>query len=92
MQHVEYRPTELIKLIIWVLINNPSICLRDGGTEGPGGGTREQASMTSLLTNTVAHSTRHSYRPKINNQPLKKFLSLALFFDEKKNWKDSDNF
>ena len=35
-------------------------------------------SMTSLLTHTVAHSTRHSYRPKVNNQPLKKFLRLAV--------------
>ena len=35
-------------------------------------------SMTSLLTHTVAHSTRPSYRPKINNQPLKKFLSLMV--------------
>ena len=35
-------------------------------------------SMTSLLTHTVAHSTRPSYRPKINKQPLKKFLSLAI--------------
>ena len=34
--------------------------------------------MTSLLTHTVAHSSRPSYRPKINNQPLKKFLSLAV--------------
>ena len=29
-------------------------------------------SMTSLLMHTVAHSTRHSFRPKTNNQPLKK--------------------
>ena len=35
-------------------------------------------SMTSLLTQTVQHSTRPSYRSKINNQPLKKFLSLAV--------------
>ena len=35
-------------------------------------------SMTSLLTHTVAHSTRPSFRPKTNNQPLKKFLSLAV--------------
>ena len=34
--------------------------------------------MTSLLTHPVVHSTRPSYRPKINNQPLKKFLSLAV--------------
>ena len=34
--------------------------------------------MTSLLTHNVAHSTRHSFRPKTNNQPLKKFLSLAF--------------
>ena len=36
------------------------------------------SSMTSLLTHNVAHSTGHSFRPKINNQPLKKFLSLAF--------------
>ena len=35
-------------------------------------------SMTSLLTHTVAHSTRPFFRPKTNNQPLKKFLSLAF--------------
>ena len=36
------------------------------------------SSMTTLLTHTVAHSTKPSYRPKTNNQSLKKFLSLAL--------------
>ena len=40
--------------------------------------TRENVSMTSLLTLNVAHSTRHSFRPKTNNQPIKKFLSLAF--------------
>ena len=35
-------------------------------------------SMTTLLTHTVAHSTKPSFRPKTNNQPLKKFLSLVL--------------
>ena len=35
-------------------------------------------SMTSLLTHNVAHSTRPSFRPKTNNQPIKKFLSLAV--------------
>ena len=35
-------------------------------------------SMTSLLTHTVAHSTRLSFRPKTTNQLLKKFLSLAI--------------
>ena len=35
-------------------------------------------SMTTLLTRSVAHSTKPSYRPKTNNQLLKKFLSLAL--------------
>ena len=30
--------------------------------------------MTSLLTNTVAHSTRPSFMPKANNQPHKKFF------------------
>ena len=31
-------------------------------------------SMTSLLTHTVAHSTRPSFWPKTKNQPLKKCL------------------
>ena len=35
-------------------------------------------SMTTLLTHTVAHSTKPTFRSKTNNQPLKKFLSLAL--------------
>ena len=35
-------------------------------------------SMTSLLTHTVAHFIRSSFRPKTNNQTLKKFLSLAV--------------
>ena len=39
---------------------------------------RIQSSMTTLLTHTVAHSTKPSFRPKTNNQPLKKSLSLAL--------------
>ena len=34
--------------------------------------------MTTLLTHTVAHSTKPSFMPKTNNQPLKKSLSLAL--------------
>ena len=40
--------------------------------------TSRYISMTSLLTHTVAHSTKPSFRPKTNNQPLKKFLSLAV--------------
>ena len=44
--------------------------------------------MTSLLTHTVAHSNRLSFRPKINNQPFKKFLSLAVSWVKvAKNWK-----
>ena len=42
--------------------------------------TLKYISMTSLLTHTVAHSTRPSFRPKTNYQPLKKFLSLAIFY------------
>ena len=34
-------------------------------------------SMTTLLTHTVAHSTKSSFMPKTNNQLPKKFLSLA---------------
>ena len=40
--------------------------------------TITKINMTSLLTHTVAHSTRPSSMPKANNQPLKKFLSLAV--------------
>ena len=29
-------------------------------------------SMTTLLMHTVAHFTRHSFRPKTNNHPIKK--------------------
>ena len=54
-------------------------------------------SMTSLLMHTVAHFTRPSFRPKINKQPIKKFLSLAVSWDfilDSMNffYKDSDNF
>ena len=35
-------------------------------------------SMTSLLTHTVAYSTRPSFRPKTTNQSIKKFVSLAV--------------
>ena len=34
--------------------------------------------MTSLLTHIAADSTRHSFRSKSNDQPLKKFLSLVV--------------
>ena len=45
------------------------------------------SSMTSLLIHTVAHSTRPSCRPKINNKPLKKFLSLEVSWVKVvKNW------
>ena len=44
-------------------------------------------SMTQLLTHSVAHSTKPSSRPKTNNQPLKKFLSLAYSWVKVvKNW------
>ena len=36
------------------------------------------SSMTLLLMHNVAYSTRYSFRPKTNNQPLKKLLSLAF--------------
>ena len=36
------------------------------------------ASMTTLLTHTVAHPTKPFFMPKTNNQPPKKFLSLEL--------------
>ena len=38
----------------------------------------QYSSMTTLLSHTVAHSTKPSFMPKTNNQPPKKFLSLAL--------------
>ena len=38
----------------------------------------ENFSMTSLLMHIVSYSTRPNYRPKINNQSLKMFLSLAV--------------
>ena len=43
--------------------------------------------MTSLLTHTVAHSTRPSFMPKANNQLLKKFFNLAVSWVKVvKNW------
>jgi hypothetical protein len=41
-------------------------------------GTSLTVSMTSLLTHNVAHSTRPSFRPKTNNQPITKSWSLAV--------------
>ena len=35
-------------------------------------------SMTSLLRHIVEHSTRPFFMPEVNNQLLKKFLSLAI--------------
>ena len=44
-------------------------------------------SMISLLTHTVAHFNKLSFRPKTNNQPIKKFLSLAVsWLKVVKNW------
>ena len=40
--------------------------------------SRGEVSMTTLLTHTVAHSTKCSFMPKTNNQPPKNVLSLAL--------------
>ena len=53
------------------------LCLNQNEDDGRLG-TDLLISMTSLLTHTVAHSTRPSFRPKINNHPLKKFLILAV--------------
>ena len=44
-------------------------------------------SMTSLLTHTVAHFTRPSFRPKINNQPLKSCGQLSKSCQK---WQNSD--
>ena len=47
--------------------------------------------MTSLLTHTVAHSTRPFSRPKINNQPLKKFFkSCGQLSKSCQKWQNSD--
>ena len=35
-------------------------------------------SMTALLTHTVVHFTRHSFRPKTNNHPIKNSISLEF--------------
>ena len=44
-------------------------------------------SMTSLWTHTVAHFTWPFFRSKANNQPLEKFLSLAVSWVKVvKNW------
>ena len=40
--------------------------------------TNYEVSTTSLLMRDIAHSTRHSFRPKTNNQSFKKFLSLVF--------------
>ena len=45
-------------------------------------------SMTTLLTHTVAHSTKPSFRPKTNNQPLKK--SFAQLSKICQKWPNSD--
>ena len=47
--------------------------------------TRICNSMISLLTHNVAHSTRHFFRPKTNNQPIKMFLSLAFSWVSRQN-------
>ena len=47
-------------------------------SEQPTSSSATASSMTTLLTHTVAHSTKPSFRPKTNNQPIKNFLSLAL--------------
>ena len=64
----------LQKLALLGCILNPEIlkkiCCQNGQSL--------QVSMTSLLTHNVAHSTRHSFRPKPRNQSVKKFFSLAI--------------
>ena len=50
-------------------------------------GIDTNSSMTQLLTHSVAHSTKPSSRPKTNNQPLKKFLSVVFSWVKVvKNW------
>ena len=44
----------------------------------PSMNTTTHPSMTTLLTHTVVYFTKPSFMPKTNNQPPKKFLSLAL--------------
>ena len=48
-----------------------------GGFE-KSGGTRRLTSMTQLLIQSVALSTRPSFRAKTNNQSIKKFLILVV--------------
>ena len=70
---------------------------RPDGTHGDSGELSSLCttsySMTSLLTHTVAHSTYQAFlslifRPKTNNQPIKKFLSLVISWVKViKNWK-----
>ena len=38
----------------------------------------KNAKQSTLLTHTLAHSTKPSFMPKTNNQTPKKFLSLVL--------------
>ena len=48
-------------------------------------------SMTQLLTYTVAHSTRPSFRLKINSQPIKKvFKSCVQLSKSSQKWQNSD--
>ena len=52
---------------------------------------RKKISMTTLLTHTVAHSTKPSYMPKTNNQPPKKvFKSCAKLSKSCQKWQNSD--
>ena len=62
-----------------------TLTLFQSGARPQGGGlcplytdVSAKGSMISLLMHNVAHSPRHSFRPKTNNQPIKKFLSLAF--------------
>ena len=47
-------------------------------------------SMTTLLTHTVAYSTKPSFMPKTNNSPLKNFKSCAQLSKSCQKWQNSD--
>ena len=63
----------LVAILIFTLWTFIAVSIFDHTTRGV-----PHFSMTTLLTHTVAHSTKPSFMPKTNNQPPKKFLSLAL--------------
>ena len=60
------------------VIDNALVGIRHEGKKCKFCNDDDNSSMTTLLTHTVAHSTKPSFMPKTNNQSIEKFLSLAL--------------